>query len=404
LPLLPFSGVTAPRPLSAALLLSTEYFEAFYGNDLGLTVEEYLDTYRNDWSWDWCRALLMQGARPLIYLPSTEHDGLRTTPDGVEVRFLPVGPLYAPWRRVPLLKRAPPGRYVAQAANAAAFLSPLRKALVADDVDVLLIQEYWTARFDLLAARVDIPVVAVDQGQPDRREIKVLKRRSLPRAKRVLTQTTLERDKVAAYGARAERLANGVDTNQWDFDDDVARVPRTVLTVARLLDMQKRTSDLIAAMALLDDDWRLRILGSGPDEAALRDHAARLGVTDRVAFLGFTLDKSRVRDECRTCSVFALPSAYEGLPMALLEAMSCGAAVVGSHIPAIAEVVTDGHDGLLVPVRDPSRLATGIREAHERRAQLGRAARATIESRYSQGALGKRLVEVLEAAASTSDG
>lgn len=90
--------------------------------------------------------------------------------------------------------------------------------------------------------------------------------------------------------------------------------------------------------------------------------------------------------------------------MALLEAMSCGAAVVGSHIPAIAEVVTDGHDGLLVPARDPSRLATGIREAHERRAQLGRAARATIESRYSQGALGKRLVEVLEAAASTSDG
>jgi glycosyltransferase involved in cell wall biosynthesis len=90
--------------------------------------------------------------------------------------------------------------------------------------------------------------------------------------------------------------------------------------------------------------------------------------------------------------------------MALLEAMSCGAAVVGSDIPAIAEVVTDGHDGLLVPARDPSRLAMGLKEADERRAQLGRAARATIEARYSQGALGKRLVEVLEAAASTSGG
>jgi glycosyltransferase involved in cell wall biosynthesis len=395
--------VTPRRPLRAALLLSTEHFEAFYGHDLGLTVDDYLNAYRNDWSWDWCRALRAQGEDALIYVPSLRHAGRRATAEGIGVRFLPVGTLYTPWRRIPALKRSPPGRYVAQAANAAAFLPALREALATDQVDVLLVQEYWTARFDLLAARLRVPILAVDQGLPDRREIKLLKRRLLPRARRVLTQTTTERDKVARYGAAAERLPNGVDTARWSSDAGATtRSPRTVLTVARLLDMQKRICDLIAAIALLGADWRLRILGSGPDEAALRAHAARLGVQGRVDFLGFTLDKARVLDECRSCSVFALPSAYEGLPMALLEAMSCGVAVVGSDIPAIAEVVTDGHDGLLVAVGDPQQLAARIEEADARRAELGAAARETIERHYSEHAMGRRLVEVMEAAVATS--
>jgi glycosyltransferase involved in cell wall biosynthesis len=385
--------------LRAALLLSTESFEAFYGHDLALTVDEYLSTYRNDWSWDWCRALRAHGQTPLIYVASLHQSGLHSTPEGVDVRFLPVGALDAPWRRWPVLRRSPPGRYVAQAANAAAFLPALREALATDQVDVLLVQEYWTARFDVLAARLSVPILAVDQGLPDRREIKLLKRRSLPRAARVLTQTMRERDKVAAYGAVAERLPNGVDTDHWSVaGSDAERTPHTVLIVARLLDVQKRISDLISAIGLLGGDWRLRILGNGPDEPLLREQADRLGVADQVAFLGFTLDKARIRDECRKCSVFALPSAYEGLPMALLEAMSCGAAVVGSTIPAIAEVVSDGHDGLLAPPRDPETLAARIREADARRDDLGRAARATIERGYSQRAMGERLIEVMQAA------
>jgi len=390
--------VTRGRPLRAALLLSAEHFEAFYGREMGLTVEDYLYRYRNDWSWDWCRALRAHDEDVLIYVPSLRETGRHPTPEGVDLRFLPIGRLYAPWERLPALKRTPPGRYVAQAANAAAFLPALRAGLQEDAVDVLLVQEYWTARYDLLASRLRIPILAVDQGLPDRHEIKLLKRRLLPRARRVLTQTTTERDKVTAYGGAAERLPNGVDTERWSPPPaGSARAPRTVLTVARLLEMQKRISDLITAIDLLGPDWRLRILGSGPDERALKDHAGRLGVDARVEFLGFTLDQGRVRDECRACSVFALPSAYEGLPMALLEAMSCGAAVVGSDIPAIAEVVTNGQDGLLAPVGAPERLAARIREADARQAELGAAARATVERRYSEAAMARRLIELMEA-------
>jgi glycosyltransferase involved in cell wall biosynthesis len=393
-------AVTTRRPLCAALLLSTEYFEAFYGRDLGLDVEDYLESYRNDWSWDWCDALRARGVNALIYMPSLHEAGPRQTHEGVGVRFLRVGALFTPWVRLPVLRRSPPGRYVAQAVNAMAFLRPLRAALALDAVDVLLVQEYWTGRFDVLASRVDVPILAVDQGLPDRRELKLLKRRTLPRAHRVLTQTTAERTKVASLGATAERLPNGVDTEFWSpADEDVARTPRTVLTVARLLDMQKRISDLIAAVAALGENWQLRVVGSGPDEAALRAFAARSGAEHRVTFLGFTTDKTVVRDECRRCSVFALPSAYEGLPMALLEAMSCGAAVVGSDIPAIAEVISDDRDGLLFPVRDSARLASRLREAEDRRPELGNAARTTTEQRYSQRAMGTRLAEVVAEAA-----
>jgi glycosyltransferase involved in cell wall biosynthesis len=392
--------MTGRPPARAALLLSTEHFEAFYERQMGLTFEEYLERYRNDWSWDWWRALRTQGQDALLYVPALHRSGRHSTPEGAVVRFLPLGGMYAPWERLPALKRTPPGRYVAQAVNAAAFLRGLRAALARDGVDVLMIQEYWTARYDVLAASLKVPILAVDQGLPDRHEVKLLKRRSLPRARRVLTQTTAERDKVAAFGGAAERVPNAVDTERWSPpSDDSARAPRTVLTVGRLLDMQKRTSDLIQAIHLLGPNWQLRILGSGPDEQALRDHARRLGVAHRVAFLGFTLDQERVRTECRSCSVFALPSAYEGLPMALLEAMSCGAAVVGSDIPAIAEVVTDGRDGLLAPVASPERLAARIREADSRRAELGAAARTTIQATYSQPVLGRRLAELLHTAA-----
>lgn len=389
-----------PDSLRVALLLSTSHFEDFYGAGLGLTRREYLDGYRNDWSWDWCRMLAHEGVQASIYLATTLDSERVITDDGYSVRFLPLGKLAAPWLRFPILQRTPVGRYVGQAANAWAMLDELRSALIADRVDVLCVQEYWTARLDLLVRALDIPVVAVDQGLPDRREIKLLKRGSFRRTAGVVVQTEREVEKIERYGGRAQRIPNAVDSRFFSPDPD--RAPPSdpaILFVGRLHDVQKRLSDMIRALARLPESWRVRIAGSGPDRVALERLSRELGVSERVEYLGFVSESATLRDLYREASVLALPSAYEGLPMVLLEAMSCATPVVGSDIPAIAEVVEHGRTGLLVPVADPAALARALAAAVAQRAELGFAARQSIVRSYDQSVVGPSLAELLRSAA-----
>lgn len=384
--------------MRVAILLAVESFEHFFGDQLGLTPDEYVEGYRNDWAWDWCEALRRDGVQATIYVPSLRESGIRPTPDGFAVRFVSLGRAYEPWVRLPLLKRSPLGRYVAQGAGTAAMLRPLRAGLAADGVDALLVQEYLTARFDLLASVLGTPVVGVEQGMRDKREVKWLKRRSLPRAATVVVQTRFQADKVHRYGGRAEHLPNGVDTAVYAPDPAVTPDPATIVCAARLHDTQKRTSDLIRAVGLLGEPWRLELLGRGPDEHELRALASSLGLEARVDFAGFIEDKSEVRDRLRRATVFALPSRFEGLPVALLESMSCGAPAVGTSIPAIAEVIEDGVSGRLVPLGDPPALASAIAEVAADRARYSAAARERVEAHYSIDRLGRDLHTALRGA------
>ena len=389
--------------LRVALLLSTSHFEAFYGDGLGLSRRQYLAAYRNDWSWDWCRMLAMAGVEATIYVATTLPGEHVLTDDGYRVRFLPLGSLAEPWIRFPWLHRTPVGRYVGQLANAAAMLPALRSALTEDGVDVLCVQEYWTARLDVLVRALSIPMVAVDQGLPDRHEVKLLKRASLRRTAGVVVQTEREAAKVRRYGAEARRIPNAVDA---DFFRPGSVHPRgsdpLILFVGRLHDAQKRISDLIRAVARLPGEVRLQIAGSGPDLAMLERLTDELRVRDRVQYLGFIADKGRLRELYRSASVVALPSAYEGLPMVLLEAMSCGTPVVGSDIPAIAEVIEHGRTGFLVRVGDVPALAGALRAASGSRVLLGSAARAAVLSSYDQAVVGPRLTAMLHTAVAAS--
>lgn len=389
--------------LRAALLLSTSYFEDFYGSSLGLSRQEYLVDYRNDWSWAWCQMLAPVGVECSIYVPTIAHGECVTTADGRDVRFLPLGRLYSPWLRLPILNRTPVGRYVGQAVNAAALIAPLGHSLKADDIDVLIVQEYWTARFDVLAGRLDVPVVAVDQGLPDKREIKLFKRRAFARCSGVVVQTMREAAKVSRFGGQPERIPNAVDTETFSPGEnerasaDSARP--TILCVARLHEVQKRLSDVIRALAQLPSDWQLQLAGTGPDEGMLQALARDLGVADRVHFLGFVGDATELRRLYRQASVVALPSAYEGLPMVLLEAMSCGTPVVGSDIAAIAEVIKDGETGLLVPVGAVTRLSEALRRVVAERSRFGDAARREVLASYDQSVVAPRLAQLLGHAA-----
>ena len=104
-------------------------------------------------------------------------------------------------------------------------------------------------------------------------------------------------------------------------------------------------------------DVRLVLVGVGPLESEVRSLAEQLGVIDAVIFAGFRDDVPRL---LQAFDVFTLASRYEGLSIALIEAMALGRPVVVTRAGGLPEAVTDGQSGLLVPPGDVDALAAGL--------------------------------------------
>ena len=102
---------------------------------------------------------------------------------------------------------------------------------------------------------------------------------------------------------------------------------------------------------------RLELVGEGPVGGELRALCERLGVADAVDFIG-AVDDATVRIARMSC--LALPSAFEGLPNAALEAMACGVPVVASAVGDVASIVIDGSTGVVVRDTTSESLAAGI--------------------------------------------
>jgi len=88
------------------------------------------------------------------------------------------------------------------------------------------------------------------------------------------------------------------------------------------------------------------IAGEGPERAHLEEMSQRLGIASRVRFLGFVKDMPELY---QSLDLLLLTSHFEGTPLTVLEAMAMGVPVVASQVDGVAEVLEDGHDGLLVP-------------------------------------------------------
>jgi glycosyltransferase involved in cell wall biosynthesis len=128
---------------------------------------------------------------------------------------------------------------------------------------------------------------------------------------------------------------------------------------------------------------RLVIIGAGPGRAQLECLTATLGIGDSVTFVG---EQSDVAAWLRQSDVAVLPSRWEGMPNALLEAMACGLPCVATRVSGSEEVIQHGANGLLVEPDDSVALAAALRTVLLDPAlgdRYGRAARATIVERYS---------------------
>ncbi|MFN2613096.1 MAG: glycosyltransferase [Solirubrobacterales bacterium] len=192
----------------------------------------------------------------------------------------------------------------------------------------------------------------------------------------------------------------GVDVGRFRPPDQrVAQAPQAplrVLCLGRLVE-RKAQGVLIEAVAQLAGEGtqiELTIAGEGPTRASLEQLTEALGITARVRFTGVVGQDEALR-LYRACDVFCLPSLAEGLPVVLMEAMSCGLPVLSTSIDAIPELVADGENGLLVEPGDPRALADALRRLGsdpQLRSRLGRAGRATVAERFESGRQAERLL------------
>ena len=238
-----------------------------------------------------------------------------------------------------------------------------------------------------------------------------IERRVIRSADAVVAATEHERGAlVEQYGARMAQVAVipcGVDLAMFrPVDRAAARaelgVEGEMLLFVGRIDPVKGLDTLLEAMPLLADrpGLKLHVIGGAgsngapdPDEQHLRALTRRLGVADRVAWLG-PVEQARLPLYYSAADVCVVPSRYESFGLVALEALACGAAVVASRVGGLPTIIREGENGLLVPWRTPELFAERIEQVLDDRdlaANLRAAARPSVE-RFAWSAIGGRVL------------
>lgn len=212
----------------------------------------------------------------------------------------------------------------------------------------------------------------------------------LTAAVQVFVESENDRRIVAERWAVAPLIARlGVEPG-WLADGDERREPDLVVAIGRLVE-KKGYPVLLEALAAAATPWRCEIVGDGPLREELQATIDRLGLDGRVRLVG-ALAEDDVHRTLRRAAVMALASVEtssgdrDGTPMAIVEAMACGAVVVSTDAGAIPELVGDA--GLVVAQGDAAALAEALDRVADasRRAELAARARARVAAEWTSDA------------------
>jgi glycosyltransferase involved in cell wall biosynthesis len=272
----------------------------------------------------------------------------------------------------------------------------------AHPVDLLHFQVVSNSKAAVAARRAGIPrLLATYHLDPKRARLhqwlpEVLTTRALDHGIAVSENTRAAW--AARPGMRADQLSmipNGVDVDrsQRRSDRQVARAAQglgrdssPVAAVVARLEPQKGHRHLIDAVAELVCDFprfMLLLAGDGTLRSDLEAQARGRGIGENVRFLGHCSD---VQGVLEAADVFVLPSLWEAMPFALLEAMAGGLPVVATGVAGVPELVADGRTGYLVPPADAPALAAALRRvlaSPDAGVAMGEAGRARVERHFA---------------------
>jgi glycosyltransferase involved in cell wall biosynthesis len=196
-------------------------------------------------------------------------------------------------------------------------------------------------------------------------------RLTLRSADRVVTVCQAFAPRLVAFGVKPERIRilhnaavsmppiSRLEHTQLRDQLGIRSDESVVLTIGRL-SREKGHADLLRALARLPStvqEWKLVLVGIGPERDVLGRLAHSLSISERVVFAGFHADVSRF---FAIADVFVLPSHSEGSSNVLLEAMMARVPIAATSAGGNPEIVLDEDTGLLVPPGDPCRLTAAI--------------------------------------------
>jgi len=173
-----------------------------------------------------------------------------------------------------------------------------------------------------------------------------------------------------------------------------------LLFVGRMI-TQKGVPYLIDAMPLVlqkHPGAKLLLIGRGNALEGLKKKVNAMGLEKSVIFSGY-MTEEMLKEAYGTCDMFVLPSVWEVLPIAILEAMASEKPVVCTNAGGDAELVKDGYNGYVVPMRDPGALAEKINtllDDPEKMKSMGQASRRRAETEFDWKLIAAKTKQVYE--------
>jgi glycosyltransferase involved in cell wall biosynthesis len=393
--------------MKIGLFLSTSVFEDFYFRHMGITKQEYIDTYEDEWSFLYIKMLKQHNVDTTIYQFSEETKSVEChthKPTGCEIKFIPTSMLY----------KVLPKNFLASYSSS--ISCDIIEQIKEDRPDTVFIQDYETGRYDVLAMVSKIlqfGLVSQFHGAYPIKILKNIKMCTLRMADKLIAITKDEyRRLLVDYKLPSKKvayLANPVDSHFFrPMEKDKAKDSigldknkRYILFVGRLTNERKGLTYLIDAFCALSEkisNIELIIVGRGPDEIFLKNYARKRGAKN-LNFVGWVSEREKLPYFYCASEFFVLPSIQEALPLVVLEAMACGLPVIGTDVGGIKDIIVNGQTGYLIPPNNSYAISEKMYQLLKNKELINRMSKKSRErilNHFSVDVIGDQLYSLLK--------
>lgn len=325
---------------------------------------------------------------------------------------------FLPWKNqmVEALEKAGGKVTCISASNNAAMIAripALIEYIKKNEIDIIHAHLPWAGVVARIAGRIaDVPVIYTEHNKQERYHFATrwMNLLTIGYSRRVIAVSSDVAESVRRFKPRLKTtldvILNGVDPTQFKRDKskgdkfrEHAGIPidAVVVGTVAVFRFQKRLDVWLQVAQKINrvfPEVRFVIVGDGPLRERIKMVASELGLNDVVHFAGLQTD---VRPFLSAFDIFMMSSIFEGLPVAMLEAMASKCCIVATKAGGIKEVITDRLDGLLCDVDDPMLLFDLSRQViqnAELRAMLAENACSKIETTFSIVSMIRKLEQV----------